>query len=132
MAAASQAAGELQGFTGLLSALLFAHHWGRGRRRCRRLWRDGQGHPRVPALRPVLGLEFPVGLQVEIALGIFADREDVAELRPEAEHARLEAAEPVAQSAVARDLLEGIADDAELQLLGEEVRQARIEVHVDA
>ena len=59
MAAASQAAGKLPCFTGLL----FAHQRARGRRRCRRLRRDGKRHPRVPRRGPMLGLELLVAFR---------------------------------------------------------------------
>ena len=44
----------------------------------------------------------------------------------------MEAADVVAGAAVAADLFIDIADDANLNLLGQELRRAPIEVHVDA
>ena len=59
------------------------------RRPHRRRWggrrRNRKGEPHVPAFRAVLGGEFLVALQVQEALGV-ADRENVAQLRPDAEH----------------------------------------------
>src|SRR5215510_3569188 len=104
-------------------------------RRCCRLLlrrRDREGEPDVPALRPVLGAEFLVALEVQIALKLGAERNDVADLRADAEHLRLEAADPVAGPAVAGELLVGVADEAELQLLGDELRGGPVEMHVDA
>src|SRR5215204_3817427 len=47
--------------------------------------RDGQGEPHVPALGAVLGGEFLVAFEVEIALITLAERNDVADLGPDAE-----------------------------------------------
>jgi hypothetical protein len=44
----------------------------------------------------------------------------------------LEAAYPVAGAAVATDLLVHVAHESDLKLLGQELRRAPIEVHVDA
>ena len=92
------------------SGPLFRSHQprrGRGRWRCRR---DHECDPGVPAVRPVLGGEFPVALEIEIALHV-ADREDEPDLRAEADDLRLEAADPIAVAAVAADLLVDVADE---------------------
>src|SRR5215831_4218096 len=57
---------------------------------------------------------------------------DEPELRADANHARLEAAHPIAGAAVATDLLVDIAHQSGLKLLGQELRRAPIEMHVDA
>src|SRR5262245_34652198 len=56
----------------------------RPRCRCRLLLRgrDYEGEPRVPAVRPMLGAELLVGLEVHIALKLGAERNDIADLRP--------------------------------------------------
>src|SRR5215468_5029397 len=90
--------------------------------RLRRSRRDREGEPHVPALGAVLGLELPVALEVQIALIVLVQRDDVADLRPDAEHPRLEAADAVARAAVTGELLVGVADQADLQLLGDELR----------
>jgi hypothetical protein len=72
-----------------------------------------------------------VAFQIEIALQLVIDREDVAELWANADDARLEAADPIAGAAVAADLLIDVAHEANLNLLGEEMRRAPVEVHVD-
>jgi hypothetical protein len=41
-------------------------------------------------------VEFPVAFEVEVSLIVMADRNDVAELRPDADDPRLEATDPVA------------------------------------
>src|SRR6195256_4828556 len=80
----------------------------------------------------MLGAELLVALQVEIGLMRGAERQNVAELRPDAEDARLEASNPIAGAAVAGELLVGVADQAELHLLGEELRRAPIQMRVDS
>src|SRR5262245_4132123 len=106
--------------TGTLA--LFRDPWLRRRGRFLLRRRDHEGEPDVPAIRAVLSTEFLVALEVQIALKLGAERNDVADLRADAEHLRLEATDPVARSAVAGELLVGIADEAELQLLGDELR----------
>src|SRR5439155_233579 len=50
----------------------------------------------------------------------------------DANHLRLEAAHAVAGAAIAPDLFVDIADETDLELLGQELRRAPIEMHVDA
>src|SRR5262249_31440882 len=59
-------------------------------------------------------------------------RNNESELRAHADHTRLEAAHPIARTAVAADLLVDIAHQSDLKLLGQELRRAPIEMHVDA
>src|SRR5437899_923379 len=76
-------------------------------RRSRRLGRRRlkiEGQPDVPARRPICIVEFAVGLQVQISLHV-SDRKDVADLRSDADHPRLEATDAIAGAAVAADLL---------------------------
>src|SRR5262249_59130247 len=54
------------------------------------------------------------------------------ELRANADYPRPEAADAIAGTAVATDLLVDIAHQSGLQLLGQELRRAPIEMHVDA
>src|SRR5438552_18931253 len=77
---------------------------------------DRERDPGIPAGGAVLRSEFAVVLQIEIALQV-ADRKDESELRPDADHLRLKAADPVAGAAVAADLLVDVADRADLKLL---------------
>src|SRR5215469_11801871 len=93
--------------------------------------RDRKGKPHVPAVGPMGGIEFPVGLEIEIALQV-AHRNDVADLRTDAQDAGLEAADPVAAAAVAGKLVVDVADEADLPLLGQELGGAPVEMHVDA
>ena len=64
----------------------------------------------------VLRGKFAVILQIEIALKV-PDRKDEAELRPDADHLRLEAADPVTRAAVTANLFVNVADYAEGELL---------------
>ena len=61
-----------------------------------------------------------------------AKGEDVAKLRPDAEHLRLETADVVARAAVAADFSIGVAYQTHLNLFGQELRCTPIEVQVDA
>ena len=76
--------------------------------------------------------EFPVAFEIEITLRLGGQGNDESNLRPGAHHLRLEAAHPIAGAAVATDLFVHVADDADLNLLGQELRRAPIEMHVDA
>src|SRR5262245_33020092 len=78
------------------------------------------------------GVEFLVALEVDVALVVIADLEDVADLRSQANDPRFEAANPVATPAVARDLIVEVSDESKLPFLGQELRDAPIEMHVDA
>src|SRR5215475_11275818 len=84
-----------------------------------RLWwffflsrRDHECGPHVPAVGPVCRVEFPVALEVHVALIVIAELEDVADLRSDAADPRFEAADPVAGPAVARNLLVDVSDQA--------------------
>src|SRR5690349_18942602 len=80
---------------GYPSALL-REHGPRGRlRRCCR-GRKIERQPEVPACWPIFVGELAVGFQIEIALQLVSERKDVAELRPDADHARPEAADAIA------------------------------------
>jgi len=61
--------------------------------------------------------EFHVGLGVEIGVIVLVEQQDIADLRTDAVHARLEAADPVAGAAVAGKLLVAVGDHANPQLL---------------
>src|SRR6202008_34174 len=102
------------------------------RLRWRRRRRKIERQPEIPARRSICIVEFAVGLQVEIALHFVSAWKDVAELRPDADHARLEAADAIARAAVAADLLVEVTHEADLDLLGQELRRAPVEMHVDA
>ena len=65
-----------------------------------------------------------MGFQIEIALHV-ADREQVTELRIDAEHARAEAAEHLACAEVVGDLLGAISHQADENLLGQDLRSAQ-------
>src|SRR5262249_26754405 len=78
------------------------------------------------------GVEFLVALEIDVALVVIADLEDVADLRSHANDPRFEAADPVATPAIAGDLIVEVSDESELPFLGQELRDAPIKVHVDA
>src|SRR5262245_21748099 len=79
----------------------FVNHPSRcGARRLFR-WRDHERDPGVPSVGPVLVGEFPVAFDIEITLRLDGQGNDEPELRANADHARLEAAHPIAGAAVA-------------------------------
>src|SRR5215831_3290064 len=84
----------------------------------RRLFRRGDHEcdPGVPAVGPVLVRELPITFEVEIALGRGAQGNNETELRAHANHARLEAADPIAGTTVATDLLIDIANGTDKKL----------------
>src|SRR6185437_3087539 len=88
--------------------------------------------PCVPAGGPIRAAKFCVGLEIDVTLKALAEREDVAKLRPNAEHLRLEATDAIARATVAADVLVGVAYQAHLNLLGQELRSAPVEVQVHA
>src|SRR5260221_14154025 len=103
------------------------------RRGARRLFRrrDHECDPGVPAVGPVLARQFPVAFEIEVALGRGAQGNNEPDLRAKTDHARLEAADPVASAAIATDLLVDIADGPDLNLRGQELRRAPIAMPVD-
>src|SRR6476659_1449216 len=97
---------------------LFAIH---GLRRSCRLGRgigNRECQPEIPALGAVLGRKLLVALQVQIAL-LVTERKNVTDLGPEARDARAEAAERSRRAEIVGDLLEVIANEAELPLPGD-------------
>src|SRR5262245_13065264 len=109
-------------------------HPARGRRRWRRLGRGGSKlnrEPRVPAMRPVLGVEFPIALDVDVGLQR-TQWDNVAKLRSDADDPRLKTSDPIACAAVTTDFIINVANQSNLKLLGQKLRRTPIEVHVDA
>src|SRR5476649_1084496 len=82
--------------------------------------------------RPIRAAKFCVGFEVDVTLKGLAEGENVAKLRPDAEHLRLETADTVARAAVAADFSVDVAYHTHLNLLGQELRCTPIEVQVDA
>src|SRR5580692_10287811 len=105
-----------------------------GRRRGwrRRGRRDRKGHPGIPAGGPVFRGELPIALEIEISLHLVGERNDEADLGTDACDLRLEAADAIARSAVAADLPVDVSNQSDLDLLGQELRRAPVEVHVRA
>src|SRR5262245_3772380 len=105
---------------------------GRGRRLAWQSWGNCNGKPRIPAFRSVLRREFLEAFKVHVALPLFVDWKDVANLRSDSSDTCLEAAEAVAGASVTGNLLKPVTRQAELELLGQELRCSPVNVHVDA
>src|SRR5207342_2224553 len=99
--------------------------------RCRCGIRDGEGHPHVPAFRPVFCSEFPVALEIQISL-LVSNRKQIAELGAKAEDARFESVEEWSRADIVSDLLVGVADHADEELFGQKVRCTPVKMEVDA
>src|SRR5882757_9583530 len=101
--------------------------------RCYRLrcfLRDRECQPRVPARRPVSGVELSISLQAQKCL-IAPNGENISDLRAHAEYARAETAENCRLTEIVGDLLVGVADEADKDLLRQELRHAPVEMEVD-
>jgi hypothetical protein len=70
--------------------------------------------------------EFLVAFEIEVPFSRGGQRNNEPELRADADHLRLEAAEVVAGATVAPDLFVDVADKTNLDLLGQELRRAPI------
>src|SRR5262245_48838679 len=95
---------------------LFRDH--SSRRGARRLfrWRNYECDPGVPSVGPVLVGEFPVAFEIEVPLCRGGQGNNETELRAHANHARLEAANPIAGATVATDLLVDVANGTDKKL----------------
>src|SRR5262245_49394155 len=105
---------------------------GRRRRLAWQSWGNRNGKPCIPTFGSVLRCEFLEAFKIDIALPLFADREDVANLRSYSSDTCLEAAEAVSGASVTGNLLKPVTRQAELELLGQELRCPPVDVHVDA
>lgn len=83
--------------------------------------RDRERQPRVPAGWAIGCIEFAISLQAQKCL-IVPNRENKSNLRADAENARAEAAENGRLTEVVGDLLIGMADEADEDLLRQELR----------
>jgi NAD(P)-dependent dehydrogenase (short-subunit alcohol dehydrogenase family) len=81
--------------TRALAPLLFRNHPAHGGWRCRR-GRNHKRQPGIPAGRASRVTKFSVTLEIDVTLKGLAKGEDVAKLRPDTEHLRLEATDTVA------------------------------------
>src|SRR5258708_28072599 len=72
-----------------LDPLVFSNHAAQGGRWCRR-GRNGKRQPGIPAGRASRVTKFSVTLEINVTLKALTERKHVAELRPDAEHLRLE------------------------------------------
>src|SRR5262245_25177029 len=97
-------------------AWLFRDHSSRRGARHLFRWRDHECDPGVPAVGPVVVGKFPVAFEIEISLRRGGQGNDESELRADANHARVEAADPIAGAAVATDLLVDIANGTDKKL----------------
>jgi hypothetical protein len=77
------------------------------------------------------GRELPIGLHVGVALQV-AGRKEVTNLRAHSDDTRLEVAQDRRLALVGGELLVEIANRSDMQLLGDELRCAPIEVPIDA
>src|SRR5262249_47727896 len=97
-----------------------------GRRR-----RNHKSEPGIPADGSVFRGEFLVAFDVKVALPLFADREQESELWPNGSNLRLEAAHAVARPTVATYFFINVADNADRELLRQELRGGPVKVPVD-
>jgi hypothetical protein len=88
-----------------------------------RLRRKGKRHPGVPAGRPVLRAELPVGLQIEIAFHRSGGKKD-PDLRADSCDPSEICAQNRRPASVGGELLEEVTDRADLQILVQELRRA--------
>src|SRR5262245_9903998 len=105
------------------SYLSLCVHRLRRHRGWRRRRRYSKCDPGVPAVGSVVGVEFPIGLQVEISLYV-ADRKQISELRTNSDNARSVFTQKSRSTAVPGELFVEISDGTDLPLLGEELRSA--------
>ena len=89
-------------------ARLFRHQTPGWRHRLRCFLGDRERQPGIPTRRPVGGVEFTIAFQAQKCL-VGPDREDISELRTDAEYARAKAAELRRLAEVVGDLLVGSA-----------------------
>ena len=94
--------------------LLMYEHRRRSAWRGRR-FRNCEGKPCVPALRPALGTKLTIRLHAKEAL-LPGNRKNVSQLGTDRKHPRLERTDFVAGAAVGADLVIGIADEADKEL----------------
>src|SRR5271155_4411575 len=94
--------------------LMYERRW-RSARGGRRL-RDCESQPRIPTLRPVLGIELEIRLQAQEAL-LPGDGKNVTQLGTDRKHPRLKRTDLVAGAAIRTDLVVGITDKADEELL---------------
>ena len=83
--------------------------------------------PRRPSFRSVFRGKFLVTLEVQISL-LVSDREQIAELGTNAENARFESVEERRCANIVSNLLVGISDHADEELLGQKVRCTPVKV----
>lgn len=91
-----------------------------------RSWATRSTHPDGSAR------ELPIGLYIDHALDLVRDRKEAVKLWADSGHARFKGTKRRAEAAVAGDLLEKVGDSADVELLRQEVRRARVEMEVEA
>ena len=96
-------------------------------RRCRP---DRECQPGVPARWPVGRVEFTVSFQIQIPLHV-SNRENVTDLRADPEHPRSEASKNRAPAGIVRNLLIGISDETDKELLREKLRCTPVKMEID-
>ena len=92
---------------------------------------NSERQPGIPAVRPIFCIKFPVSFYVQVPLHV-SDGENISELRADAEDPRPEASKDRVSADVVGDLLIGIADKTNENLLREKLRHPPIEMEIDA
>src|SRR5450432_3331095 len=98
----------------------------RGRRR----FRNCECKTCIPALGPVLGAKLKIRLHAKEAL-LSSHRENVSQLGTSREHPRLKRTDSVAGPAISGELLVGIPDEADKELLGQKLRRTPVQVEIN-
>src|SRR5437016_4882906 len=110
---------------------LLMNQGGRLNGRSWRRFRNCEGKPGIPTLGPVFGAKLKIGLHAQKAL-LASNRENVSQLRTDREHPRVERTEPIAGAAVTSNLVIGISNKANKELLGQELRCPPVQMEINA
>src|SRR5262249_34090877 len=96
-------------------------------------WRRRQhkGQPYIPAVGSVGAVELAIALKIDVALHA-CHRQNISNLRADADDTGLEGAKDRRAAAVTGELLVDIADQSNLHLFGQDLRRPQLGVHVDA
>src|ERR1019366_1322429 len=93
--------------------------------------RDCEGKPSIPTLGPVFGTKLKIRLHAQETL-LSVERKNVSQLGTDRKHPRLKRTDFVAGAAVSGDLIVGVTNEADKELLGQELRRAPVQMEVDA
>ena len=84
--------------------------------------RDCEGKRSIPTLGPVFGTKLKIRLHAQEAL-LSVERKNVSQLGTDRKHPRLKRTDFVAGAAVGSDLIVGITNEADKEVLGQELRR---------